>query len=782
MRIGLLFLILVYSVHVRSQIQGRILDANTKDPMAYVKITCGANKVYSNVNGIFELPSGACDSITAEYVGYSTTSFGLKSGFQEYFLQLKDENFETLIIKASENPAYRVMREVVKHKKENNPLRRSFQYHAYNKFFMTLAMDSAFLKANDDTTTAKIHSMLQSQYLFFTESVINRQRENARNDIQFILYERTAGFKNHALAIAASELQSFSMYNPHIQIGGIEFLNPISRAGLSSYEFVQEGYELVEGDTVFTILFEPKNNSFKGLKGHFKINSFGYAVQYADVEPLSKIVTMDIKIKQIYERHDSLWFPSELNTRISVEMEGAPPVIGSGRTLIKDLEFDPDLSKTKFSHLKSVKAIQEDIDLSHYRDSLSVKEQTTYEKIDSVGQANKFDLKLSLFESLVQGRVPMGKLDLDLSHLLTTNEVEGFRAGLGLVTSPKFSKHFELSGYGAYGFRDKRAKYGAGGKVFFHKDYQTNLLLSWQHDLWFWGNNTYALSSDLNQYSQFQEFFLNRADMTDRYSVGVESRLARHFKIRINAEHRQHSPGDSLYSYRESLSESVSRLHESYQIAELSGELRFVFNEKFSRFFGVLLSNGSKSPQIHLKYRMGLKNSLGDFKYHAVDLLAFYNFKLPFSGRSTLYIKAAWQDRSLPIQLSNSLDASFKNLTLAVPLSFETMRINEFFADDYISGGILYNALRLYKHENSAPELILVGRAAIGDMKERDSHLGFDFSVPRNIYAESGFYLNNLYVQDFIGFGLGALYRIGNYALERPLDNLAIKFTLNISI
>ncbi len=783
MRLCYAILLCLFASAGFSQVEGRIFDKETKDAMPYVKVSCGKKKAYSDINGFFQLDQETCDSLKIQYVGYKDLTVPRTGKFQNIFIESETANFDDLIISSDHNPAIRIMKAVIKRRKDNDPLKHSFQYHAYNKFFMTIAMDSSFLmEYQNDSVTINLYETLQSQYLFFTESVINRHRENARNDIEFVLYERTSGFENHALAIAASELQSFSIYDAHIQIGGVQFLNPISKMGLASYEYVLDGYELIEQDTVFTILFEPRNNTFKGIKGHLKINSFGYAVQYADVEPLATIASMGIKIKQIYERHDSIWFPSELNTSISFANEGAPPIIGSGRTLIKDLELSPDLSETKFSHLKSVKKIQEDIDLDYYRDSLNVKEKNTYANLDSIGKANQFDQRLSLFESLVQGRIPMGKIDMDIYRLINSNEWEGFRLGLGLVTSPKLSKHFELSGYGAYGFRDKDFKYGAGAKVFINKDYQTSFMLNWHHDLWFWGYNPYQLSSGINNVSQFQQFYLNQASTVDTYAGGFETRFARHFQLRLNAEHRQYQASDSAYRFRESLNESVFRLHNGFQVAELSGELRFVFNEKFSRFFGVLLSNGSNAPQLHLKYRMGLKNGFGDFNYHVLDLLAFHNFKFPFSGKSTIYVKAAWQDVSLPLALSNSLDASFDNPSFSVPMSFETMRINEFFADNYVSVGLLYNLVRLYKHEKSAPEIVLVGRAGIGEMNDLSAHSGFDYQVPSNLYTEAGIYLNNLYVQDFFGLGLGGIYRIGNYTLPRVADNISIKLTFNISI
>lgn len=64
------------------------------------------------------------------------------------------------------------------------------------------------------------------------------------------------------------------------------------------------------------------------------------------------------------------------------------------------------------------------------------------------------------------GYIPLGsKVSLGpLASFIGYNTLEGLRAGLGAVTSPALSRHLRLSGYGAYGFGDRRWKYMAGAE------------------------------------------------------------------------------------------------------------------------------------------------------------------------------------------------------------------------------------------------------------------------------------------------------------------------------
>lgn len=62
-------------------------------------------------------------------------------------------------------------------------------------------------------------------------------------------------------------------------------------------------------------------------------------------------------------------------------------------------------------------------------------------------------------------KVALGPIFSTLSH----NGLEGWRVRLGGSTTAKLSPHWFLSGYGAYGFKDKRWKYGASVEYSFNR-------------------------------------------------------------------------------------------------------------------------------------------------------------------------------------------------------------------------------------------------------------------------------------------------------------------------
>ena len=106
------------------------------------------------------------------------------------------------------------------------------------------------------------------------------------------------------------------------------------------------------------------------------------------------------------------------------------------------------------------------------------------------------------------------------------------------------------------------------------------------------------------------------------------------------------------------------------------------------------------------------------------------------------------------------------------------MYFNEFFSDKF-STLQLKHAFKPFKiTERFKPQLVLISRYAVGDMNSINRHEGIEFNTLKHLYSESGFEINKL----IFGFGLSFAYRYGGYHLPNLEDNMAFKFTFNISL
>jgi len=74
--------------------------------------------------------------------------------------------------------------------------------------------------------------------------------------------------------------------------------------------------------------------------------------------------------------------------------------------------------------------------------------------------------------------------------------------------------------------------------------------------------------------------------------------------------------------------------------------------------------------------------------------------------------------------------------------------------------------------------MVLISRYALGNINNTQRHENINFNALNKGYTESGLEINKL----FFGFGLSLTYRYGAYHLPQEQDNMALKFTFNVTI
>jgi hypothetical protein len=110
--------------------------------------------------------------------------------------------------------------------------------------------------------------------------------------------------------------------------------------------------------------------------------------------------------------------------------------------------------------------------------------------------------------------------------------------------------------------------------------------------------------------------------------------------------------------------------------------------------------------------------------------------------------------------------------------SFETMYFNEFFSDRFMFFEVKHFLKPFAISPWFKPQLVLITRSTLGDMKNKNKHQNITFNTLEKGYLESGFEVNKL----LYGFGLSFAYRYGPYHLTDFQDNFAFKFTFHIDL
>lgn len=784
-------------------VSGYVYDQQTHEPLAFVNIVnaSGNAGTSTNIEGKFTLESSSpVTQIRLSSVGYLPLVAEVKSNdIQKIYLHREDIELGELVVLPGINPADIIMEKVYENRNQNNPEKNcSFRYENYNKFFVTLALDSSLINSPEkiaklDSSSLEALSFFEQQYMFLSESVTERKFIPPDKNLETVLASKVSGFENPVFNLLATQFQSFTFYSDFITIGPVQYEGPIAKNSDRRYFFLIEDTLINGADSVFVISFRPKKGqAFKAMKGTLYVNLNGYALQNVIAEPNDAgTEAIRIKIQQKYEKIEGKqWFPSELNTVMdfskTVKIENFR-VLGYSYGYLKNIQPDPGLSKKDFSAIEVKMDEQagkqsEDFWNKNRNDSLTGKEKKTYHVIDSLGKVAKLDKKMNAVGYLLSGRIPIGVFSLDLDKILNYNEYEGFRLGAGLHTSKKVSKYFELGGYGAYGFSDQAFKYGGDATIFISPKHQAQLQFIYKNDVlesgktFFPGADPFLFSNDLSS------FFANRFDKMEKMEVVFSSRAFKHFKFFLSAN-TQFRKSFEEYQFAVPLDESVTLLNSEYKITEFGFTARFQYREKFTETPFGLISNGSDFPVVWLKLSQGMKTIFdGEQDYVKLDMRIEKRHRMKRMGFFGYRIDAGKVFGEVPYGILYNGKGTYRPFNIYAGQSFETMRINEFLSDEYMAAFLKYEIGSLFFKKKFRPQFVLATNACIGKLSDSGSHRNITFSTLEDGYIESGLMINNLIKFNYSTFGISGFYRYGANRLPDEKENWVVKFVLGYAL
>jgi len=795
--VGLLFFPLV--VFAQHQLQGTIVDSKTKEPLAFVNIV--ANKQHigttTGINGNFNLNSPEpILKLKLSYVGYEPQEIEVPNQ-KNIWIELKKTSYELteFVVLPGENPAHRIINKVVENRKIHNPEKSlDFKYESYSKMYFTGLVDSA-IQYNPkkilelDTSDQKAIKWLDQHHILMMESVTERKFKQPDKSYEKVIASRVSGLKNPTFSLLATQFQSFSFYNPTINVLERSYLNPISVNSINKYLFIIEDTAFSGVDTVFIISFHPlKGKNFDALKGLLYINTDGYALQNVIAEPFVQDEGIAIKIQQKYEKIEGSWFPIQLNSNVifnNLQLNNFK-VLGIGKTYLKNIQINPEISKKEFSYIDTeidVDATKKDEEFwNNYReDTLSQKEKDTYHVIDSLGKAEHLDRKVRGLEAFLTGKLKWGYLDLDLNRFINFNDYEGFRLGAGIHTNSAISKWFSVGGYGAYSFQDKENKYGGDVDFLINHKNDVSLNFSFQKDVeepgvvHFYDYKTPFLSPAFNRV-----LYLSRMNNIDKMEGRFTFRTLRYLKVYLFANQENVEVTNNYY-YKNNIDVNTTLHDQYYTFNELGVELRYAFKEKVVQTLSQKFAKPSNYPVLYAKIEQGVKEYNGEYQYTRYTIRAEKKFRIKNIGRPSFYVEAGLIDGDVPQHKLNSSLGAFRlnSFLIATENAFETMLPYEFFSDKYINIHFRHSfGSLLLKVKKFEPEFIVTSSVGFGSLAHPDLHGGVAFKTMENGYYESGLIINNILKFNFSSFGVGAYYRYGPYQLPEVSDNFSVKLSV----
>jgi hypothetical protein len=799
--------LLLLSISVFSQltVEGRIVDSETGESLAFVAIAAleSDKGTYSDIDGKFSLTIPGKETLVFNYIGYETMRREFSTSQSELTIAMKRKSvlLNEVVIRPGVNPAERIIKLAIKNKDKNDPEgEETFSYDSYNKLIFTAELDTAMyndpVKYNSlDSTNKEMVDFLKEQHIFLMESASQRKFMPPNRSEETIVASRVSGLKSPDFALLGTQLQSFSFYGEMVNILSTSYLSPLANNSYNKYLFIIEDTTFVNTDTVFTISFRPrKNKNFDGMIGQLFINTDGYALQNVIAEPQDSS-SFSIKIQQMYEKVEGKkWFPVQLNSFISIPFAQINnfPLVGIGRSYLKNIKIGEPMRARDFTpvtlQMSKDALAQPDTVWSQYRTStLDERELKTYHVIDSIGKEANFDRMVTLGKILSTGMIPMGPVNFDLNRLIRFNDYEGLRLGLGLATSDKVSKVIVLSGYYAYGFRDTHSKYGGNLRLHLYKKRNLWTEVFYENDVHETGGNQIA-REDLSRVNNYYQLLVNRMDRYEKMGFRFNGRLISNLTGTFFVEDA-FTKMFRNYEHEYASNELASLSRTSFSSFTTGVLLRYAPGEKLARMGDREIRLGGRWPIIWARFTRGWDNlGDGEIAFNRVDFASEKTFKLKNIGHLTMRVNAGFNPDNTPLTLLYNAQGSNntnydknKFVGIAAPFSFETMRVNEFMHSEFVSVHLRHNFKNLLvKKKNFKPEFILVHNMLWGKMKYADKHQA-RFKEANQGYLESGLQVDKLVNSNFTGIGIGVFYRYGQYSLEKISENITAKISVALA-
>jgi hypothetical protein len=532
--VWLLFLIPLCSISQQTY-TGIIKNHYTNESLSFANIKLTDLKLFhSNIYGNFEFEtSKTIREFTVSYVGFQPKTIKIipNTFHYEVYLTPKTEQLNEVIIQASENESLRIVKNIIENEPMNNLLKNlsNFNYNAYNKTVISANPDSISAKIDTifkvengkrvlkkvDSSSFKMKNILDKRHLYISEKISNFHYKKGSEVKEEILGVRIAGFKQPLYEILSLNFSDFNIYDENYIIAGTKYINPISNQGLKEYRYKILDTVKTENGNSLMVYFKPKKTDENtGLEGVLFVDSNRFSITKAILE-LKGLIYIKLTQEFGYDNTINNWFPMEkvlimsrgtnqknislFGGMVKFEQEKATDSTNTSRKKPSNfVQFTSTTANSNFifNDLKPIASFAEKIkinDTAHLKtkdfwnqfrlDSISLKDQKTYQEIDSILLKRNIEHKIELARELIKGYYPTKYFNFNLAKILTLNNYEGLRIGVGGETNRNISDKYKLAGYLAYGTKDNDFKFQYGASTRLHKYYNTWLGVHYTNDL-----------------------------------------------------------------------------------------------------------------------------------------------------------------------------------------------------------------------------------------------------------------------------------------------------------
>jgi hypothetical protein len=813
-------------------IKGKILDSTTGNPVTYATIGIKGTTIgtTTNFDGFYTLSFNKVkDSITISCIGYIPQSHFFSSASEQTINVLLKPTSTTLsevriTPKGYVNPAWEILRQIIKHKPENDPRGlATYNYKSYSRIELDATnLSNSMLKKGFVQKAITIADSLNISNknnepilpLFLSETVSDfyyQARPEAKKEDILKTKTNGVGFEDGTLLaqLTGSTFQQYNFYKNFVSAAGKDFVSPISDNWKSWYNYELENRNaIVDGKPCYQISFKPKRTQDLAFNGTIWITQDTYALYQikATIEPaanLNFIHTISINQQMSNEpaNHPMLPYKTRITVEINRLTSNSSGILAKFYTVNSNIRLNATYPTNFFKENITIAANANEANDEYWDnnrpDSITAAEKSVYHLIDTVKTLPTIKNYLTVADLLINGYYRAGNISLGpFLNSYSYNELEGNRLRLGFKTNSGFNKKWILGGYLAYGTKDQDVKYNGFVSYILSRKHWTEAGISYTHDL-----NQVALLSESylyqrnNLFSAFTRFGrINSRKVFDQDMLNLYIRrdLFKGFTEKVSFSSWSLDPL-FLFHFFEPANGGISQqLH----VSELQ------FESKWSPGLQPLLSETVNrplsikadvtKPVFTFRYTLGLKNIFGsDLTYHKFSFNISQTLKMGGLGRGKYSFSAGYIPSSVPYPL---LENHLGNATfLYNPNAFNLMRFFEFASDKYASlsytqhfEGLLLNSIPVIK--NFKWRLVGTANVLYGNISQTNQNNILDKSVNTLHslgsvpYIEAGYGVENIFKFIRVDFIHRLTYKSNYSTLSDPVKNFGIKLSAQIRL
>lgn len=748
---------------------GGLVNDDTGGPVPFANVIFANTSIGTTTNedGEFYLQTdGNYDTIIVSFLGYKSLKVALKSSVNlnmKITLEQEAASLDEVLIyrgKTSKknNPAVEILKKVWANRRSNGV--NAFDQYSYKEYekleFDINSIDSTLIKSKlfngmefifnyTDTNNVTGKTYLP---MFINESVSKVYGDNVINERKEVLLgNKNSGFsQNRHLIDAVKDIYAdYDIYKNYIKFFDKSFVSPVSTTGIDTYNYVLSDSAYIDNKWCYNIVYYPRRENELTFKGDFWVNDTTWAVKNINLE-----TTKDVNInwiKQVYIEqdfkvlNDSVFLITRdfFMTDFGLNKKKSSRGVYAKRTLLYDeYEFDKKKPASFYQqpvyNPQSVAYSRTEAFWSENRmEELNEDEEGIYVMLDSLTKTRAFNRLYDIATIAQSGYVEFDGWDYGpIYSTFGFNEVEGLRTRFGGRTYFGQNDPWRIEAYGAYGFEDRKFKYGILGKVLV--DPRSRLIISGgnRRDVEQLGTSL-TNSTDVLGRSLASSSLLNVGDNDKLSSINlsvfaIEMEPWKNFIVRFGANYRELKPASPQFSLDYYVDEERTIIDSDINQTEFSTILTYTPGREVSGY-GVERSviNEEDFPTLFFNYSLGVKNILNsDFNY--TKLQFFYNQPLLAGGigRSNISLEAGKTIGAVPLGLLSVVPGN--QTYFALYNTFPTLDFYEFVTDGYAAihldhnfNGRFFSRIPFLKDLNLRE---LIGfRAVYGDISEDSKNI-----------------------------------------------------------